>query len=87
MAAMYKIEWTPRAFRQLRKIHDGGEQRRIYDAVDGLRQWPHCGSVKALQGREGYRLRVGRWRVMFDVHDSLRIIEVEEVKRRDEHTY
>jgi len=36
---------------------------------------------------EGYRLRVGRWRVMFDVREALRIIEVEEVKKRDEHTY
>ncbi len=45
--------------------------------------------VKALVGHDcGYRLRVGRYRVLFDVIDSSpTIILIEEVKKRDERTY
>ena len=71
----------------MRKIRDIEMQKRIYESVDDLRNWPACSNVKALSGRDDYRLRVGRWRVIFDVHQALRIIAIEEVRKRDEHTY
>jgi mRNA-degrading endonuclease RelE of RelBE toxin-antitoxin system len=37
--------------------------------------------------RYGYRLRVGRYRVLFDHVDVIRIIKIQEVKKRDERTY
>jgi mRNA interferase RelE/StbE len=44
--------------------------------------------VKALTGHEcGYRMRVGDWRILFDVQDRIRIIMIQEVKKRDERTY
>ena len=75
-----------RAFRQLRKIKDRKEQERILDAVSELKNFPNCRNIKKLKGHENlYRLRVGRWRVIFS--ESLTIITIEEVKRRDERTY
>lgn len=60
----------------------------IFNAVDKLCDWPDCRNVKALQSpKSRYRLRVGSWRIFFDVKTFLEIIEVEEVKKRDEHTY
>jgi mRNA interferase RelE/StbE len=50
-----------------------------------VKYFPDCPNVKKLQDRNGYRLRVGRWRIIFT--RSLEIIEIEEVKPRDEHTY
>ena len=35
----------------------------------------------------GYRMRVGRYRVLFDHDDFIKIIEIQEVKKRDERTY
>ncbi|NKB23134.1 MAG: type II toxin-antitoxin system RelE/ParE family toxin [Kiritimatiellae bacterium] len=84
---MYKIEWASRAFRQLRKIQSLSEQKKIYHEVGKLQKWPNCQHVKALQGRKGYRLRVGKWRVIFDIKRALYVIKIEEVKKRDEHTY
>ncbi|PRP61532.1 cytotoxic translational repressor of toxin-antitoxin stability system, partial [Bacillus halotolerans] len=44
--------------------------------------------VKKLQNREGYRLRVGQYRVFFDVNQGkINIITIEEVKKRDSKTY
>jgi mRNA-degrading endonuclease RelE of RelBE toxin-antitoxin system len=35
----------------------------------------------------GYRLRVGNYRILFDWDGGVKIVNIEEVKRRDEHTY
>jgi mRNA-degrading endonuclease RelE of RelBE toxin-antitoxin system len=32
-------------------------------------------------------MRVGDWRILFDVQDRIRIIMIQEVKKRDERTY
>ena len=37
--------------------------------------------------RNGYRLRVGNYRVLFDAETEVRIIEIQEVKKRDSNTY
>ena len=82
---MKSIEWNTKAVRQLRKIRDQRTQERIYNAVEGLKSFPECPNVKKLRDRDGYRLRVGRWRIIFT--ESLEIIKIQEVIARDEHTY
>ena len=45
-------------------------------------------NVKALKDHEyGYRLRVGNYRVFFEFDGAVRIVSVEEVRKRDERTY
>ena len=45
-------------------------------------------NVKALTSHEyGYRLRVGNYRVFFDFDGAVRIVSIEEVRKRDERTY
>ncbi|QJT07438.1 type II toxin-antitoxin system RelE family toxin [Oceanidesulfovibrio marinus] len=86
---MNDIEWTTRARRQFRRI-DAAQRPRILEAVEGLTMWPDTHQdIKSLQNREGYRLRVGRYRVLFTTHEGgeVRIIRIEEVKKRDERTY
>ena len=61
---------------------------QIVKAVEGLERWPECGNVKRLTNHKNdYRLRVGRYRVFFNVHAQIEIVMVEEVKKRDERTY
>jgi mRNA interferase RelE/StbE len=85
---MHSIEWTAKARKQFRQI-DATQRVMIREAVGTLAAWPNCGNVKALVGRQGYRLRVGRYRVIFtvDTNQKPTIVRVEEVKKRDEHTY
>ncbi|MDN5842903.1 MAG: type II toxin-antitoxin system RelE/ParE family toxin [Alcaligenaceae bacterium] len=84
---MYAINWSNRAKNQFRKI-DRKEQGTIIDAVDELENFPNTKNVIALTKHEyGYRMRVGNYRVMFDADTTVRIIEIQRVRKRDEQTY
>lgn len=84
---MTRIEWTLKAMKQAKRIASA-DRPAIIAAVETLADWPRCRNVKALQGQEGYRLRVGRYRVIFTLHEGdVRIVRIEEVKKRDERTY
>ena len=85
---MNTIQWTEKAFRQLRKIKDNQTNRRIYQEAQSLAHFPDCPNVKRLKNHTyGYRLRVGDWRVFFEFDGAVKIISIEEVKKRNEHTY
>ena len=82
---MKRIEWKPKALKQIRKIKDQTTRNMIYDAVDTLKSFPNCSNIKKLKIRNEYRFRVGNWRIFFT--DSIKILYIEEVKKRNERTY
>jgi mRNA interferase RelE/StbE len=47
-------------------------QRRIVGKINEVAADPYAihNNVTKLQGREGYRLRVGNWRVIYELHDD-----------------
>lgn len=56
--------------------------------VGALSCRPKARNVKGLKNHPyPYRLRVGRYRVFFSVEMDLRVLKVEEVKKRNERTY
>jgi mRNA-degrading endonuclease RelE of RelBE toxin-antitoxin system len=56
--------------------------------VETLENFPNAANVRALVAHEyGYRLRVGRYRVFFDARTEIRIVKIQEVKKRDGNTY
>ena len=85
---MNAINWQPKALRQLRKIEaHAGKQIRAAVSSE-LLDLSKARNVKALVNHAyGYRLRVGNYRVFFDFDGVVRIVSIEEVKKRDEHTY
>lgn len=63
-------------------------QVQIRDAVSKLESMPDVTHVKSLAGHScGYRLKVGDYRVLFDWDGRVKIVSVQEVKKRDERTY
>jgi mRNA-degrading endonuclease RelE of RelBE toxin-antitoxin system len=85
--SMMKILWEKKALRQMQKF-SMPVREVIIEAVKTLITWPDCRNVKSLVNHEyEYRLRVGRYRVFFDIEDALKILKIEEVKKRDESTY
>ena len=83
---MYLIEWSRKAFKQLNKI-DIQFQKKIVIQVSELKNWPDCRNVIAIKNSDNYRLRVGNYRIIFDVKQKLKIISIEKVKKRNERTY
>lgn len=84
---MNKIVWLPKSLKQLRKI-DRQDNANIRRAVNELMAMPHCQNIKALKNHAyGYRLRGDRYRVLFDWQEIVKIVEIQEVRKRDEHTY
>ena len=85
---MNSINWQPKALRQLRKIDaHAGRQIRVAVSTE-LLDLSKARNVKALTDHEhGYRLRVGNYRVFFDFDGAVRIVSIEEVRKRDERTY
>ncbi|HEY5799376.1 MAG TPA: type II toxin-antitoxin system RelE/ParE family toxin [Burkholderiaceae bacterium] len=84
---MNSIAWTRKAAKQVRKL-DAQAATAIVVSVRGLAAMPHCENVKALINHSyGYRLRVGNYRVLFDWSGEIRIVEIQEVRKRDERTY
>jgi len=70
---MYSIEFTREAIKTLAKLPRNAREL-IRSKIDGLARDPFgAANVKQLVGQPGYRLRVGDWRVIYDV-DSGRVV-------------
>jgi mRNA interferase RelE/StbE len=82
------IYWQPKALRQLRKLDPKfSDQIRRAVSVE-LVDLKQAKQVKALTNHAfGYRLRVGNYRVFFNVAGVVHIAIIEEVRKRDERTY
>ncbi len=80
---MYSIVFTKRADRSLRKM-SRNRARLIREKLDQLAQDPYARNpnVIKLQGRPGYRLRVGDWRVLYELEDDRLVILVLKIAPR-----
>jgi mRNA interferase RelE/StbE len=72
----------------LRKIDVGASVDIRRAVTQELGDFSHSQNVKKLTNHEyHYRLRVGRYRVFFNFEGQVKVVLVEEVKKRDERTY
>lgn len=59
------------------------DQDRILAALDSLAADPYAArNVKSLQGRDGYRIRVGDYRIMYRLDNGRLIVVVLEISQR-----
>lgn len=74
---MYRIFFTKQADKALRKMPRNWAQR-IREKLEQIAADPYGAhnNVTKLQDRPGYRLRVGDWRVIYDLQDGDLIILV-----------
>lgn len=85
---MNAVEWKNKARKQLKKL-PYTYQLAIVAAVDILEleqvKWKNVVELK--NHSYDYRMRVGRYRVLFDYDDEIEIVAIQEVRKRDERTY
>lgn len=71
----YRIELRPAALRALRRV-DHADRDRIRGAIALLAHDPRPPSARALRGRDGYRIRVGDYRILYTINDGALLIVV-----------
>jgi mRNA interferase RelE/StbE len=84
---MYRVELLDRkTHRQLERIHEP-DFGRIAQAILELENDPRPPGCRKLRGLEGWRIRIGNWRVIYHINDQERVVTIVEVRRRREGTY
>jgi mRNA interferase RelE/StbE len=80
----YEIQLTPVAVRELRRLSNP-LQKRLGGAIERLRSEPRPSGVKKLQGEDGlYRVRVGEYRIVYEIRDALLIVVVVRIGSRQQ---
>lgn len=81
---MYQLEITRQAQRQLGRL-PASIAARVQTAIQGLASNPRPrGSLKMSDMKNGWRIRIGNYRVIYDIHDDvLRVIIIRVGHRRD----
>ena len=80
--ASFRVEWVKSAKKDLRKLPSHAVAR-ILEVTAALGQDPFPRGSKKLTGSENsYRVRIGDYRVIYDILDCLVIIEIQAVGHR-----
>ena len=79
--AQYTLQINKKAKKQLDKLSDTIVAPLI-NALDDLAENPRPRGYKKLKGRSGYRIRVGNYRIIYDIFDDILLIEMIDLGHR-----
>lgn len=80
----YSIIYKPSAAKAFRKIHPG-DRKRIKDAIEALAMDPRPqGHIQLFGGAGECRIRVGPYRIVYDIEDNELVILVLRIGHRRE---
>ncbi len=77
----YQVSLTQTAQRQLDKLPDS-IATPILDAIAKLAKEPRPSGCKKLQGRPGYRIRKGDYRILYEIVDKKLVVTVISIGHR-----
>ena len=88
---MYRLEVSPAANRDLEKLKQRIRRQdfdRLRAAVRSLADEPRPQGVRKIRGADkAYRIRVGNYRVVYEIYDGENLVLILQVARRTETTY
>ena len=79
--ASYKIVFKQSVAKDLRQIPDK-DVPRILQRIDGLADDPRPAGAEKLSGEEKYRIRQGRYRILYMIDDNVITVTVVKVGHR-----
>ena len=80
----YRIEFTPKAQRDFKAL-DGSVRGRIARRIDSLAENPYPPGIRKVEGEdELYRLRVGDYRVLYQVQGKVLLVLIVGIGHRRE---
>ena len=77
----YQLKITRSALKELKGLPEGIRQR-IRQAIHALADEPRPRGCKKLKGQTDYRIRVGDYRVLYEIDDDAQIVVVWRVGHR-----
>ncbi len=80
---MYRVRILKRAIKDVAGLPHG-YARLVSQHIDALAENPRPSDAKKLKGTTDYSLRVGVYRILYDMDDAARIVTVYRVKHRRE---
>jgi len=88
---VYRLEVSPAADRDLNRLKKRIQRHdfeRLRVTIRSLADEPRPRGVRKIRGAErAYRIRVGSYRVVYEVYDSENLVLILQVVRRTEATY
>lgn len=79
----YALSTLPRAEKALAKLPKDARER-IGKAIDALEKQPRPPGSKKLTTRDGYRIRIGNYRAVYEIDDAKKTVTVLDVGDRKE---
>ena len=77
----YEVQFEKKAFKQLEKLTEETVEA-ILEAIEGLEIEPRPAGCKKLKGREAYRIRIGDYRVIYEIFDNKLLVLVVTIGHR-----
>jgi mRNA interferase RelE/StbE len=78
---VYRLEVSHTAHRQISRL-PAQTQERINKVIARLAENPRTPGVKKLTAREGYRVRVGDYRILYQIDDDAKLVIIYRVMAR-----
>ena len=78
---MYRLEVSPTAHRQIRRL-PAQTQDRVNKVIARLAENPRPPGAKKLTARDGYRVRVGDYRILYQIDEGARVVIIYRVMPR-----
>ena len=78
----YSVSIKPSAVKEIEAISTKKDRRRVVQRICALADDPRPPGCQKLSGRDRYRLRQGRYRIIYSVHDQELVVFVVKVGHR-----
>ena len=75
MKRAYEVQVDARVAREIRRI-PGNDAESILDAIESLGGNPHPHGSCKLVNQPGWRIRIGRYRVLYHIDEDNRVVTV-----------
>lgn len=79
----YRLEFKKSAVKELRDL-ESSICRRLVAKIGALASDPRSGGAEKLSGEEKYRIRDGRYRVLYEIDDIEKVVRVVRIAHRRE---
>lgn len=78
---MFELQYKKKAIKALAKINNP-YYSAILKTIDELAENPRPFGYKKLTSRSGYRIRVGTYRVIYDIFENILVVEIVNIGSR-----